>query len=223
MFTSGDKSVWNEISASRLCSIPVWKGNRILDDQHVKRISDDLKSIESLNSDIFKVFIIQEDDGLKRYLYDGQHRQAIIKNYFSSNYESKDFIVIVSEKLCLNESEAIELFKRSNATKSMQWKEDPMLVANNYVELLCREFNRDPKRLLIRSGKTNKPYLSSDRIREVLVQRHVEIWKTTPQEFVIRCREINDEQLTTIDSSSLSNKRAKELKFSLGVLDFSWI
>jgi len=223
MFSSSDGSVFSVIPASRLASIEVWKGNRTLDKTHVERITHDLKHVQDLNSDVFKILCISEDEQPKKYLYDGQHRQAIIKHYFSEKFDNPDFDVLISEKVCKDESEAIELFKKSNMTKSIQWKDDPILVANNFVALFTQEFNRDPKNLLVRPGKTKKPYISSDRLREELIKRHVVDWKTTPQEFIERCREINNQQVMELDASILVQKRARELHFALGMLDFSWI
>ena len=133
MFSSSDGAVFSTISASRLASIEVWKGNRTLDKTHVERITQDLKKVRDLNSDVFKILCVLEDDIPKKYLYDGQHRQAIIKQYFASNFDNDDFDVLISEKICQDESEAIQLFKKSNMTKSIQWKEDPILVANTFV------------------------------------------------------------------------------------------
>ena len=223
MFSSSDGSVFSVIPASRLASIEVWKGNRTLDKTHVERISRDLKQVQDLNADVFKILCVIEDEQPKKYLYDGQHRQAVIKEYFSQKFDALDFDVLISEKVCRDESEAIELFKKANMTKSIQWKEDPILVANNFVALFTQEFNRDPKNLLVRSGKTKKPFLSADRLREELIKRHVVDWKTTPQEFIERCREINTQQVMELDASILVQKRARDLHFALGMLDFSWI
>jgi len=223
MFSSSDGAVFSTISASRLASIEVWKGNRTLDKTHVERITQDLKKVCDLNSDVFKILCVLEDDIPKKYLYDGQHRQAIIKQYFASNFDNDDFDVLISEKICQDESEAIQLFKKSNMTKSIQWKEDPILVANTFVELFTKEFNKDIKNLLVRPGKTKRPFISSDRLREELIKRHVVDWKTTPQEFIERCREINNQQVLELDSSIPMQKRARELHFALGMLDFTWI
>lgn len=221
MFYSSDGAIYTTIKASRLASIPVWKGNRTLDKNHVDRISKEIKYVKDLNADVFKLLILSENDMPIRYLYDGQHRQTIIKQYFATNYDNEDFDVIISEKICQDESEAIELFKKSNTTKAIQWREDPTLVANTYIDLICKEFNKE--KILIKPGKTNRPYLSSDKLREELIKRHVVDWKTTPQEFVLRIREINDQQLELLDTKNLTNSRAKELKFALGMLDFKWI
>ena len=105
----------------------------------------------------------------------------------------------------------------------MYWREDPVLAANKYIAPFLKEFNKDPKKPVIRAGKVNRPYMSVDRLREVLIEKHVVEWRTTPFEFVARCREINDSELEKLDMSVTLSKRAKEINFSLGLLDFKFL
>ena len=130
---------------------------------------------------------------------------------------------MVTEKTCDSELEIIEYFKMINTTKSISWREDPILVANTYIEAFLKEFNTDPKKPVIKNGKVNRPYLSVDKLREVLIAKHVVDWRSTPAEFVARCREINDDQLEHLDTSILTNKRAYDLNFSLGMLDYKFV
>jgi hypothetical protein len=220
MFVSSDNSKWNIMLASELCQIPIWNGNRTIDENHITRIESDISSLKHLNLNPYRVAIIEEDGQEHKFIIDGQHRATILVRNLDK-VKSEDFNVMVLQKKYSNETEIINYFKIFNATKSIPWKEDPKLVANKYVELLIKEFNK--KSQFIRAGRTAKPYLSSDRIREALIQRHVVDWKTTPEEFVLRCREINDQQIELIDTTTLNNRRAKELGFVLGILDFKWM
>jgi len=220
MFVSSDNSKWNIMLASELCQIPIWNGNRTIDENHITRIESDITSLKHLNLNPYRVAIIEEDGQEQKFIIDGQHRATILVRNLEK-VKNEDFNVMVLQKKYSNETEIINYFKIFNATKSIPWKEDPKLVANKYVELLIKEFNK--KVQFIRAGRTAKPYLSSDRIREALIQRHVVDWKTTPEEFVLRCREINDQQIELIDTTTLNNRRAKELGFVLGILDFKWM
>jgi hypothetical protein len=222
MFRFNDGSVLKHCKASAICLIEIWKGNRLRDDNHISRINNSLDTVTSLDKQPYTVAIINVDGQERKFVIDGQHRIAVLKRYFEA-LDVPDFDVLVIEVPFQDESEIIQYFKILNQTKSIQWKEDPIMVANTFVSLLCKEFNKDPKKPLIKPGKTNKPYLSSDRVREALIQRHVVDWKTTPQEFVLRCREINDSNLEDLDISVNTNKRAKELKFVLGIMDFNWM
>jgi hypothetical protein len=222
MFTFKDGSVLKKYQASMVCLLEIWNGNRVRDDNHVSRINNSLDTVMSLDRQPYTVALITVDGQERKFVIDGQHRIAVLKRYFEA-LDVSDFEVLVIEKVFADETEIIQYFKILNQTKSIQWREDPVMVANTFVSLLCKEFNKDPKKPLIKPGKTNKPYLSSDRVREALIQRHVVDWKTTPSEFVLRCREINDSHVEEMDTSVLTNKRAKELKFALGVMDFTWM
>jgi len=222
MFTSADGSVWKQMPASRLAAVEIWKGNRILDDSHALRICQSLTTITDLTLNPYRIVNIEDDGVIYRYIIDGQHRVSVLKRHFA-NPDAEDFNVVVIEKKCNDETEIIEYFKIINTTKAMHWREDPILAANKYIEPFVKEFNKDPKKPLVRPGKVNRPYLSVDRLREVLVSKHVVDWRTTPLEFVARCREINDQQLGQLDTSNITSKRAHQLGFSLGMLDFKFI
>jgi len=222
MFTFTDGSQLKKYRASTVCLLEIWNGNRVRDENHISRINNSLDTVKSLDKQPYTVALITVDGQERKFVIDGQHRIAVLKRYFEA-LDVPDFEVLVVEKAFQDESEIIQYFKILNQTKSILWREDPVMVANTYVELMCKEFNKDPKKPLIKPGKTNKPYLSSDRLREALIQRHVVDWKSTPQEFVLRVREINDGHLEDLDTSITTNKRAKELKFALGIMDFAWM
>jgi hypothetical protein len=171
---------------------------------------------------MYTVVLITVDGQERIFVIDGQHRLTIMKRYFQA-LDVEDFTVLVVEVRCSDESEIIQRFKLLNQTKAIHWKEDPNMVANMFVDLLCREFNKNLKKPLIKPGKTNKPYLSSDRLREALIQRSVVNWRMTPQEFALRCREINDQKIEDMDDTTTTKKRAIELNFALGIMDdFKW-
>jgi len=222
LYTSEDGSKWKVMAASRLANLEIWKGNRILDDNHALRICQTLTSIKDLTLNPYRIVNVEDEGETYRYIIDGQHRVSILKKHFA-NPNAEDFNVVVIEKSCQDETEIIEYFKIINTTKAIHWREDPILAANKYIEPFVKEFNKDPKKPVIRPGKVNKPYLSIDRLREVLISKHVVDWRTTPLEFVARCREINDQHLSELDISNLTNKRAVQIKFSLALLDFNFI
>jgi hypothetical protein len=223
MFTSNDGSIWKSYLASRLAAIEIWKGNRVLDDSHVSRINESLHgNIKHVNLNPFRIVLVQEETGPMRYIIDGQHRAKVLKQYFM-NPEAEDFYVIAIEKECNNESEIIELFKIINTTRSIQWKEDPILVSNKYIDAFLKEFNKDPKKPVAKSGKTNRPYISVDKLRDALISKHVVDWKISPAEFVDACNNWNYKYLTELDTTKPMNKRAADLKFALGLHDFNWV
>lgn len=217
-----DGSVLKEYSARALCHVENWNGNRLQDDNHIARISNSLDSIQDLDKQLYTVVLITVDGQERIFVIDGQHRIAVLKRYFQA-LDVEDFQVLVVEVRCSDESEIIQRFKLLNQTKAIHWREDPVMIANMFVDVLCKEFNKNPKKPLIKPGKTNKPYLSSDRLRQALIQRSVVNWRMTPQEFALRCREINDQKIEDLEDSTTTNKRAREMKFALGIMDdFEW-
>jgi hypothetical protein len=211
------------MSAGRLAAIPIWKGNRNVDETHINRISESIdKSITELDISPYRIATIVEDGEACNYIIDGQHRSTLLREYFK-NPDADDFLVIVIEKEFETEEDIIKYFETVNRTKAMHWREDPVLAANKYIAPFLKEFNKDPKKPIIRSGKVNRPYMSVDRLRDVLIEKHVVEWRTTPIEFVARCREINDTEAEKLDTSVSVNKRAKEINFSLGLLDFKFL
>jgi len=204
--------------------IEIWKGNRILDEGHVSKIRASINDdVKQLNINPFRIVSIQQDTGVTKYIVDGQHRSTILKRYFS-NPDAVDFDVVVIEKECLTESDIIEYFKILNTTKSIQWKEDPILIANKYITEFVKEFNTDPKKPVVKSGKTVRPYLSVDKLRDMMLSKHVTEWSITPLEFTEYCRQKNEEYLTRLNPSIPMEKKALDLRFALGVTDCSiWL
>ena len=216
------------MSARTLSQIPVWKGNRVIDSTHVDRIREGLKGdVQLLNSNPFRLAFIKEDnDVVTRYIIDGQHRVHVLKDYFKTS-SATDFPVLVAGKGFKSEDEIIDYFKLINTTKSIPWKEDPVLCANTYVSAIMKQFNTDPKFPLIRAGKTKRPFMSADKLREALIQKHVYDWKKGPVEFAEECISKNDEKtegLKLKDTLTPMEHKALEYQFALAMDDsFSWI
>ena len=57
MFVSSDNSKWNIMLASELCQIPIWNGNRTIDENHITRIESDISSLKVLNLKYRKLYI----------------------------------------------------------------------------------------------------------------------------------------------------------------------
>jgi hypothetical protein len=228
LFKASDGSIYRSMSARTLSQTPVWKGNRVIDSTHVDRIREGLKGdVQLLNSNPFRLAFIKEDeDVVVRYIIDGQHRHHLLKEYFR-NPNATDFPVIVAGKSFKSEDEIIDYFKLINTTKSIPWKEDPVLCANTYISAIMKQFNTDPKFPLIRAGKTKRPFMSADKLREALIAKHVYDWKKGPVEFAEECIAKNDEKtegLKLKETLTPMEYKALEYQFALAMDDsFSWI
>ena len=228
LFNASDGSKYRIVTARWLSQVPVWKGNRVIDMTHVDRIREGLKgNIPLLNANPFRLAFVKEDnDVVTRYIIDGQHRHHLLKEYFQ-HPAAQDFNIMVAAKQFGNEDEIIDYFKMINTTKSIPWKEDPVLCANTYVSAIMKQFNTDPKFPLIRAGKTKRPFMSADKLREALIAKHVYDWKKGPVEFAEECVSKNEEKtegLKVKDTLTPMEHKALEYHFALAMDDtFSWI
>ena len=236
LHTLNDGSVLCTMSARALVQIPVWKGNRTLDKEHVSKIRDAIGSdrINILDNG-YRIIQYMELDAYgnrvpQKYLIDGQHRASVIREHFLSNLCCQDFSVVVTEKTVESETDAIEFFNAINNVKIQKWTADPKLIVNSYILGLEKAFPS-----FIRLGKTKRPYLSVIDLREVLEnyatrgQLPQESYKVT--EFVTAAVAKNADLLRKNDLLQLANtkdsayyKKAAEKGFMLAVdLKMRWI
>lgn len=211
-----DGSVLRKISVRELLGIPVWRGNRHIDMDHVKNIQKDIgDNIICLDSTIFRVVTYKDGDVQQRYLIDGQHRQCVIKSVFESCNFMQDFEVIIVEKDVEDESEAIDYFNNLNNVKP-QFENDSTLIINKYIEALSKRFNINKKNHLIRpKGKTTKrPFLSSDALRTALEAqgRLLKSSKSCIEEFVNKVEAWNSKRIQELELECLmGNSKDKKL------------
>jgi hypothetical protein len=163
------------MTSRELVTLPIWKGQRILDKTHSDSIKAAVGSnVKYLDSGYSIVKYKEENaDGntvTSSYLIDGQHRAHILRTHFSENLCEPDFQVLVIETRVESESEAIDCFNALNNVKPMHWDHDPKIMTNKYVDALCKAFNFDKKNQNIRQGTTKRPYLSVDNLRTALEQ-----------------------------------------------------
>jgi hypothetical protein len=211
-----DGSVLKKISVRELMGIPVWRGNRHIDMEHVKNIQKEIgENIICLDSTIFRIVTYKDGEVQQRYLIDGQHRQYVIKSVFESCNFIEDFDMIVVEKDVEDETEAIDYFNQLNNVKP-QFEYDSKLVVNKYIMALEKKFNTNKKNLLIRpEGKTTKrPFLSSTALRLALETnaRSLKGSKEIINEFVERVAEWNTKKIAELELQSLySNQKDKSI------------
>jgi hypothetical protein len=157
-------------------------------------------------------------------IVDGQHRVTILKKYYgnvSANpFDMEEFNVLVIEKRVTCEEEIIKYFKMLNQTKAIQWREDPRMIVNKYIDALLKRFNT-PKKYLIRSGKTRFPYISVETLREEALRRRIGIeFDETPELFAERiytdhCLQLY--RLKSVGSTTKEQETALNAEFLLGL------
>ena len=219
LFTFSDGSVLRKMSARDLAKLRIWKGNRILNADHKQSIASSLKhGVKSLDLKPFHIvsYPVEEDETeeMCSFVVDGQHRLSIIKES-----DQQDFDVLVIEKRCASESEVIQYFKLLNHTRAIEWKEDPILVANNYIKALEEVFNIGKEKKL-RIKATHRPYLYIEHLREELVKRKVGHSGKTPADFVRYAILKNEEFLTyykEMKERDTLQEKAVRLEFCLAL------
>jgi hypothetical protein len=222
-----DSSVLRKMPAKDLCKIPIWHGNRILNEEHKNSIAASIGSIRSLDLKPFHLVTYPCEDEISTFIVDGQHRVSILKDAFFNNHETENFDVLVVEKSCASQAEVAAYFKMLNTTRAIEWKEDPKMLAGPYVTLFETAFNKDKKDKdkLVRAGTTKRPYMSVEKLREAIVKNIAHVMKKTPELFVEEAEVINKKWLS--DASQCNDKlvqRAIALGFILACDDkFSWI
>lgn len=234
LHTFNDGSTLHRMSAKELIKVSIWKGNRILDRKHVDEIKtsigNDVKRLDSGYRIIeYKELSADDKPIISSYLIDGQHRLTVLKEFFEGSICEHDFDVIVIKKKVECEEDAIEYFNEINNVKPQTWKTDPILVANKYITALTVYFNTKSKKV-IRPGRTQRPYLSADRLRDELLKYKDKLeWGTEKvDKFVTWVNEFNTKEVKELHIKSLSDvdtkfiEKAIELKFALG-LNLIWI
>lgn len=206
--------------------IPVWHGNRILNEDHKKEISENLKGgLQSLDLKPYHLITYPVDDDLMSYIVDGQHRLSILKDSARKDTEHLNFDVIVVEKNCQTESEVIEYFKLLNTTKAIEWKEDPTLRANAFIAAFEKEFSKG-KVKLIRPEGCHRPYMCTKKLRDAIVKCNLSSLGKTPEQFVEHALQKNKEYIEYFKSIPIREKlhdRALSINFCLAIDEkFSW-
>lgn len=209
-----DGSKLYKMSALALTCIPVWKGNRIIDMEHVSNIKNSIQNKGYLLDSGYKIIQYEETDEYNKtikqsYIIDGQHRINIVKDYFDSHESIKDFEVTVTEIKVNSELDAILYFNTINNVKPIHYEEDINLIANKYIYKLHKEYNSPHN--LFRNGITKRPYLSIDKLREALKKRIAKLKIIDIDNFVIDCKKINGILIQELEIRSL-NENDKDIK-----------
>jgi hypothetical protein len=219
-----DGSKLFKMSALALIRIPIWKGNRIIDLEHVQNIKNTIENNTHFLDSGYKTIQYEELDEnnksiRKTYIIDGQHRISVVSDYFENIQDAKDFIVTVTEIKVVSELDAIEYFNKINNVKPIQFKEDPNLIVNKYIHKLIS--NYPVKSKLFRNGATKRPYLSVDKFRDVLVKKVDSLKKISIDTFIKECDVINNKIIQELEIRSL-NEKEKEIKIITKILELEF-
>jgi hypothetical protein len=183
-------------SSAALLQIPIWKGNRIIDSAHVKKITDSVGDDVQMLDSGYRLISYNEEDSEGRqikqtYVCDGQHRLAVLRAWFDGRLCELPFDVTVTEVEVSSEEEAIYYFNRINNVKPIQFKEDPRLIANKYLAAIEKRFSTKGGSKLFRSLTTHRPYMSVDKLRDALINFQDSLATKKPIDFAVAVYEHN--------------------------------
>ena len=184
-----------------------------------KQVSNNIQALDGSLYHIVRYPPDEDGDLDIRRIIDGQHRSSVLKGYFE-NPEAKTFPVLVKEKFCKTEEEAIQYFKILNNTKAIEWKEDPRLVAQKYLNALLSVFENE-KTKFFRVSKTKRPFVQIEKLLTVFLNRRIGMGMSIqPEEFAQKALAWNETKIdhilnqakrTTVEDHALS------LGFTLGL------
>lgn len=228
-YTDGSKLKLTNVKA--LIQIPIWKGNRVKDTSHIAQLKESIGSnIQHLDKG-YHIIKYNETDATGRdieqsYIIDGQHRATVLLDHFNSTLCEPDFPITYTEVCVANEADAIAYFNKINNVKPIHYKEDPKLVVNRFIEAIVKALAGPKKAPFFRNSGCHRPYMSTDRLREVLLVA-VDRIKCKPVEFAAKVVDINKKLLSeyilalSLDKVKEKDKsiitRAIEIDFALGI------
>lgn len=243
-----DGSTLRLMSSRDIARLPIWSGNRIIDETHRDMIHHQIGSnIKSLDLKPYHIVTYnkhtEEGSQIVSEIVDGQHRASILKGYYSTRpttvasnnpFDSEDtasiitedFPVMVIEKQCQSEQEIAVYFNILNHTKAIEWREDPRSASNPFIMALLDRFNTSKKKL-IREGKTRSPYVSLDTLREEAIKRRIWTGAEKPDEYAERI--FNEHQLGLLElQDNPENSPTQEMMVKAGCVlligkDWDWL
>jgi hypothetical protein len=225
-----DGSTMRTMFARDLARLPIWQGNRVLNQEHKASIQAQIQqNLQVLDMKPYHIVTYTKElsdssTELVSEIVDGQHRVSILKDHFADEHQQKQrtdlevllnppkqlvpegFQVLVIERRCQSESEIIEYFRILNTTKAIEWRDDPVVAANRYLDALLKKFNT-PSKQLIRQGRTRIPYVSLDIVRHEMIKRRVGLgMNETPEAYANRIFQEHQTALKELAESGASCK-----------------
>lgn len=232
LFTYTDGSTLHSISARELSRFPVWEGNRVRDDAHVASLCTTITNPREVQGP-FTVIAIPStspsDSGspLIYKILDGQHRAAVIENYFKTQPEADDYPVLVRRYGVTSHDIAIQKFREINNAKPMVYTGSSTERLHQIVSALQSAFIGNRKSggpvFLIRAG-CNRPFLSIEALTAALVKYRIhEQDDISPIKVVEHARKMNSLYAEnpaahiSVSITATTLDRAVEYSFFLGL------
>jgi len=172
LFTYADGSKLFKLSARSFVErFPVWEGNRILDPVHVQELEDSIKSPSEIQGPFSVISYMDEDKKLQNRVIDGQHRQEVLRRYFTRSVATSDFELLVHRYQITDHASAIAIFQQINHAKPMVYRGSTTERLHEIVTVLKRRFvgeKADGSMVALIRSSCNRPFLSIEALEEAL-------------------------------------------------------
>lgn len=209
LYTYRDGSQLYRVKVSKLIDIPIWNGNRILDNARVEDLKKTITNVQDFEDRYYAIQYIEDDKEIYRII-DGQHRIALIKSTLHD-----DFDVLIIVKKVENESDVIEYFNKINNVKSQKWQEDKNLIINSYVSALEKVYPG-----LIKAHNTcQRPYISSEKLREFIQLYQIVSSNLSPERFIELVKIQNKIELDKLRGFLVKYPRHREISIIQKCID----
>jgi hypothetical protein len=224
-FADGKSHLYS-VSARWITTLPVWEGNRVLDESHVAALRASITDPTQVQGPFGVLEYTDDTSTLQRRIIDGQHRQAVLAAYFSENPTASDFPVLTRRYTGVTDhAAAIQIFQQINHAKPMVYKGSATEHLHEIVTALRRAFlvdRRGGALQMIRHG-CNRPALSVENLDTAIkLYRIHERTDLTPADIVAHAQKMNewfaeDHARIPVTVSSSMLERATEYRFFLGL------
>ena len=224
-YTDGN-SLW-QVPARWLASIPIWEGNRVMDEAHLADLIASITNPRDIQGPFSVVEYTAEDGSRQRKIIDGQHRLGVIANYFITAPEATDFPVLVRRYMVPDHAAVVAIFQQINHAKPMEYRGSPTERLHDIVRAMAREFIGERAKggivALVRSG-CNRPALSTENLEMALKAYKIhERGDLTPAAVVDHARKMNGiyaedpARIPVVSVSASIMNKADEYGFYLGL------
>jgi hypothetical protein len=192
LFTYTDGSTLWSVSARWLIDIPVWEGNRVMDNKHLADLTAAITDPRQIQGLFSIVEYVAEDGTRQRKIVDGQHRQAVLAASIS---DSSDWPVLVRRYTVTDHTAVVTIFQQINHAKPMEYRGSPTERLHDIVRAMTREFIGEKAKgglvALIRNG-CNRPALNIEHLEKAIKSyRLQERTDLTPHDIIEHARKMN--------------------------------
>lgn len=196
LFTYTDGSTLWQVSARWLATIPVWEGNRVMDEAHLADLTAAITDPRQIQGPFSVVEYVAEDGSRQRKIVDGQHRQAVLAHYFAAAASADDdHQVLVRRYEVADHAAVVTIFQQINHAKPMEYRGSPTERLHDIVRAMSREFIGERAKgglvALVRAS-CNRPALSVEHLETALKAYRIhERSDLTPAAVVEHARKMN--------------------------------